>query len=655
MPAGWIRRSILCAALASAHLTPASEPPADFDRRISAELARQSPEAAALFQQANEARTKGDSRTAAALYERVRSMVPGFVHATRRQCGEEFRLGLRGKAVALCREAVGLEESAPNLATLAHVLTSATDQSQPSPADVQEALTLAARAVKLDPDDPFTSLIVCEAAVHARNLDWLRYGTHRLTLSAPDEAGTHYFLSILAANEQRFGDARRELAKAHALGLPDDAHADLLKSLNRAEPLRSRLLVPAEWIGGMWLGGLILLLMLGWLLSQAALRATRTIPTEADGRSRGTDRLLREIYRGVLWLCCGYYYLSIPVIIILVLLTGGGLVYAFISVGRVPLQLLLIVAGLVVTTLGAVMKSIFVRPSKDDPGLRLDLARNPGLVSVLGETAARIGTRPVDSVYMTPGTEVAVMERGGMLRQLVGRPERCLILGTAVLEGMRLRPFQAILAHEYGHLSNRDTAGGGFALSVRRSVMTMATRLAQGGAARWYNPAWLFVIGFNRVFLRISQGASRLQEVLADRWAATLTGAEAFERGLRHVIERTVRFDDHVRTVLDEVIRNHTPLGNLYHHDPCIVMSEPDVSRKVEEAIHRPPSPYDSHPSPADRFAWVHRLPARASNAPADDGPDVWSLIDGRDAIELEMTKRVRSDVMVRYRVEIHA
>ena len=103
------------------------------------------------------------------------------------------------------------------------------------------------------------------------------------------------------------------------------------------------------------------------------------------------------------------------------------------------------------------------------------------------------------------------------------------------------RDAQLVLAHEYGHLSNRDTAGGRFALAVRRSLMIMAGHLALGRAATWYNPAWLFVKGFNRVFLLISQGATRLQEVLADRWAALSYGSRAFEEGLRHVVARAVR------------------------------------------------------------------------------------------------------------------
>src|SRR4029079_11659575 len=184
-------------------------------------------------------------------------------------------------------------------------------------------------------------------------------------------------------------------------------------------------------------------------------------------------------------------------------------------------------------------------------------------------------------VYLTPGTDLAVFERGGMLRQLRGNTERCLILGVGVLDGLELAPFKAILAHEYGHFSNQDTAGGGFALAVRRSLFTMAHHLAAGGAATWYNPAWWFVNGFHRVFLRISQGASRLQEVLADRWAAFTYGAAAFERGLRHVIERSVYFDAHADAALGKAIQTKIPLANLYQVEPARLPDQADLSYKI--------------------------------------------------------------------------
>jgi len=175
--------------------------------------------------------------------------------------------------------------------------------------------------------------------------------------------------------------------------------------------------------------------------------------------------------------------------------------------------------------------------------------------------------------------------------------------------------------------------------------------LAEGGAATWYNPAWWFVNGFYRVFLRVSQGASRLQEVLADRWAAFTYGAAAFERGLRHVIERSVYFDAHANAELGRAIQTKLPLANLYQIDPAKLPEQADLSYKIETALKAEPSPYDSHPSPADRFRWVRAIAGEGTAASAGDGQPVWSLFRDRSGIEQLLT-RVVCDSLARRGVE---
>ena len=50
--------------------------------------------------------------------------------------------------------------------------------------------------------------------------------------------------------------------------------------------------------------------------------------------------------------------------------------------------------------------------------MRADLEANLRLRAVLDEVAARIGTRPVDVAFLLPGTEFAVMERGGLVKRM---------------------------------------------------------------------------------------------------------------------------------------------------------------------------------------------------------------------------------------------
>jgi Zn-dependent protease with chaperone function len=185
------------------------------------------------------------------------------------------------------------------------------------------------------------------------------------------------------------------------------------------------------------------------------------------------------------------------------------------------------------------------------------------------------------------------------------------------------------------------------------SLGATAYGLASGGAATWYNPAWWFVNGFNRVFLRISEGASRLQEVLADRWAVFAYGADAFEAGLRHVIERSVRFDAHVGATLNELVKTKAALANLYSYEPDEGADAKDLQRQVQEALSRKASAYDSHPSPMERFALVHAIPNRARRVEPGDEDPAWSLFSHPVKLQHLMTVQACANVRANYGVDI--
>ena len=84
--------------------------------------------------------------------------------------------------------------------------------------------------------------------------------------------------------------------------------------------------------------------------------------------------------------------------------------------------------------------------------------------------AQAVGTRPIDEIRVTPGCDLAVYEKGRFREKLQDRARRILILGVGGLNEMRQNAFRAVLAHEYGHFSHRDTAGGDVALRVEQDV-----------------------------------------------------------------------------------------------------------------------------------------------------------------------------------------
>jgi Zn-dependent protease with chaperone function len=187
------------------------------------------------------------------------------------------------------------------------------------------------------------------------------------------------------------------------------------------------------------------------------------------------------------------------------------------------------------------------------------------------------------------------------VRRLRDQSERCLILGVGVLDGMTQGQFRSVLAHEYGHFLNEDTSGGRVALAVRNSLLALRQRLVQRGAASWFNPAWLFFQGFYRVFMRVSLGAMRLQEVHADRWAAFAYGSESLASGLTHVHCQEIRFDAHAKATLKEVIEAKLALSNLYSYRPQTPPQAEELHKAIEELMAQKPSPYHTVPCGSDR------------------------------------------------------
>ena len=67
-------------------------------------------------------------------------------------------------------------------------------------------------------------------------------------------------------------------------------------------------------------------------------------------------------------------------------------------------------------------------------------------------------------------------------------------------------------------------------------------RLAQRGAT-FVQPGLALRRAFHALFLRITLGASRLREILADEFAAVAYGGQAFADGLTHIVRRSLEFD----------------------------------------------------------------------------------------------------------------
>ena len=542
----------------------------------------------------------------------------------------------RAEAIALARRAVEAKPGPASRTTLADVLMAGKPE-ESALVEVDGLLAEAGREASTDREKTYVAASLVQLALVRNNLPAFRDAVAVLRQAAPGETPTHYFSALDLATSDDLEGADRELDLAVAGGLPA-AEAQRLRDqfgITRQKEIWS-------WakLGGVllaaWLVTLLLIYAVGSLLSHGTLQAIERFGGRDSDQLRARTGALRAWYKRTIGFAAVYYFLSIPVVIAVVLLLAGGILLGFLMLGHIPIKLILIVAVVALVSVWSMLKSLVIRRQPDeDPGRVLTEREAPALLAELREVAQKVGTRAVDSVYLTVGTDMAVIERGSMSERLRDRGKRSLILGLGLLPGFTRSQFRSVLAHEYGHFSNRDTAGGNTSMVVQASLMRSIIGIARGGGAAWYNPAWLFLRGFYLLFLRVTLGASRLQEVMADHFAALAYGAAAFRDGLTHVVRRTLEFSKSVDVLVAQAQQQRRALVSVYAApEGGLQIAELDAA--FQERMNDKGSPYDSHPPPAQRLAWVSRMEVAAEGS-SDEGP-VWELFPDRSALEAEMT-----------------
>ncbi len=619
------------------------------EEKIWQKLQKTSPASVEKFKAATVALDQQNYEEAHKLYDEVLQKAPEFQPALRRAGTSLIVLGKRNDGIALTQLAVDLERSPENLISLAtDLIEPGALKYTPSKDDIQKASALATEAMKksADTSDSSYALLAADLALSAENLDAFDSAVTTLKNKFPDHFGTHYFVGIKAANEGDFSTAETEIKKAGQLGMPAEGTQQTLALIEKAKNDSGYWIWDyfyyALYLIGAWIAGLVLLFIVGKILSVKMLHSVENSdPNDITG---GGQSGLKKVYRYLIGIAGAYYYISQPIVMFLVLALTAAIIFFFFWIGHIPIKLVLIIGFVGLATIFYMLKSFFAKAEALDPGRALAENEAPGLWALVRDVATTLNTRPVSEIRVTPGTELAVYERGGLRERMQDNAERILIVGTATLNDFNQNAFRAVIAHEYGHFSNRDTAGGDTALRVNNHIMRLAMAMGESGTATFYNVAFQFLRIYHFIFRRITHGATRLQEILADRVAVHLYGADAFREGLMHVIRREVEFNHVADGEINAAFGANRAMQNLYEMNVQDEQIKGNLQKQSDEIINRPTTEDDTHPSPHDRFKLAARITSREC---APISGQVWELFTDRAALTKEMNdlleKRIRS------------
>lgn len=606
------------------------------EKAIWAELETVAPQRLADFKAATEAMDAQDYDKAIELFLKVRQAAPGFDAALRRLGGCLVSAGQTEAGFAYLRQALAIRRSPENLLSLAQSLAFPAGK-EGTRKQKEEAYQLLKEANRSAPAYADALVLQAQFAMEMDKIDDFRRVTGQLVANHPELMATHFFNAILAANDEKWITAEQEIKVAQSLGLAPEIAQQFLDSGVKTRATVWHYLIYSLYLTGAWVIGLIGLFLIGKLMSRKTLTSLEA--ANPNSPTSASELTLRKFYRRLINVAGFYYYISLPVVIFLVIIVAASITYAFVMLGRIPIKLIaiLVIGGLI--TIFTLIRSLFIKVESVDPGRSLKYDEAPGLWDLTRTVAATVNTRPVDEIRITPGTELAVYEKGTWRERSQDKAQRILILGIGVLNDFKQNGFRAVLAHEYGHFTHRDTAGGDIAIRVNNDMMKFAHAMIIHGQATWWNVAFQFLRIYHFIFRRISHGATRLQEVLADRVAALQYGPLAFEEGLTHVIGKSVEFHHLATKEIEDSVAVRRALQNLYE---LRVDQNSNLQQQIEESLNRETSEDDTHPCPNDRFRLTRKITG-ANESPATGM--VWDWFKNREALTNEMTSLIQSEV----------
>ena len=312
----------------------------------------------------------------------------------------------------------------------------------------------------------------------------------------------------------------------------------------------------------------------------------------------------------------------------------------------------------------------FVKHGGTEGSVEITPEQQPRLFAFLYELAdAAVAPRP-HRVFLSARVNAAVFYDLSALN-LIFPSKKNLEIGLALVNALSLGEFRAVLAHEFGHFTQRSMAvmrWGYLAQQIAAYLVTRRDKLDElllrlshlDVRVAWVG--WILSLivwsirslvdtAFGMVVL-LQRALSREMEFQADLVAVALTGSDA----LVHALHRLQAADDSWDRTLNMVGQEHAggriprdvfPLhrrvmermGGIlsdpaYGRVPAIPADRPEAHRLFKAELAQPPRMWLTHPLNHDREANAKR---RYVSAPIDDR-SAWTLFDNPEAVREQVT-----------------
>lgn len=311
-----------------------------------------------------------------------------------------------------------------------------------------------------------------------------------------------------------------------------------------------------------------------------------------------------------------------------------------------------ILIGIVVVVLGtawAILKGFFAAKKRNILGTKIIREDQPKIWEICDRIAKEVGTKPVDEIYISPQPGIGVHLSGGLFSLLIARTKRTLTIGMPSISSLSISEMEAILAHEFGHFSNKDTAWNSLTFTMGGALQNTWETIPKPSGGDGFslvalvialNPALWILAAYRILFNVMTSGFSRIREVLADKTAIALFGYQNFTNGLMRVARNDYVFSSYF---VPEMLKMLTEEGKMYTNifqtmDQTYKSIKQNHLTDIDKSIleQEKPSIFDSHPAMKDRLAYAKQFEVQPEHK--TDNADFKTLFKDWDNVSKNMS-----------------
>lgn len=343
-------------------------------------------------------------------------------------------------------------------------------------------------------------------------------------------------------------------------------------------------------------------------------------------------------------------------------------------------KLLTLILGLGLMAVGLsviifLVKFIFA-VAKDENPSRVEITEDeqPRLFAFIRQLTDETHTPFPKKIYLSPEVNACVFYNSSFWSMFLP-VRKNLEIGLGLVNSVNISEFKAVMAHEFGHFSQRSMKLGSFTYNVNRVIHNM---LYENTGYTNFLQAWGNLHSYMRLFVSITvkiatsiqwilrgvyavvnknyKGLSREMEFHADAVAASVSGGN----NLVSALSRAEVAGNCYHTALDEAnlrLKENKISQNIFSNQLTVLRSLaeeyalplhkglPEISYQFIASFSRSRINYKdqwaSHPTLAERKSHLDNLAIDV----APDDSSVWLLFDSADSLQEKMTGNLYRDV----------